>query len=218
PVTQKIKELIANKAIGELLSSHFTQALGMPGDAEPAGIDYTARKEVGGSFHTIMFGHVAGTAIFALGGLEEFSSVLGTRWLETKIFHQDGTFGRMMKREVPDHIMLQGVPPIQWQIFGTKGELRVTALAHLGLGLGMEKIELFDHAKDSVEVIEFEYADAVNHLPMFANNVGGFYELFAGGGTFEQGFVNFEEAVRFHRVIEQMESSWEGKRFERVSE
>lgn len=85
------------------------------------------------------------------------------------------------------------------------------------LPVGCEKLELYDYEKDSVEEIQVEYSDAVKDLPVFARNIGEFYELFAKGGTVDQEIIDFEQAVKMHKVIDKMEKSWENKQFSRLS-
>ncbi|EUC31210.1 hypothetical protein COCCADRAFT_38673 [Bipolaris zeicola 26-R-13] len=83
--------------------------------------------------------------------------------------------------------------------------------------VGCEKLELYDYEKDSVEEIQVEYSDVVKDLPVFARNIGEFYELFAKGGTVDQEIIDFEQAVKMHKVIDKMEKSWENKQFSRLS-
>ncbi|KAH7338545.1 NAD-P-binding protein [Pyrenochaeta sp. MPI-SDFR-AT-0127] len=238
PIIQKVKELVNGKAIGELLSSNMIFDSGFPGDVEPAGVDFLTKKEIGGNNFTILFSHGADPVFHALGGLEEATGLLATRWPETKLLHSDGSFDKLVKRETPDHVMMQGTvsnnsapisiafrngkpfkdtPPLTWRIFGTKGEIRVTANANIGLALGGEKIELYDHEKDTVEAIDVLYADKLKHLPAFAKNIGKLYELFIAGGPLEQGFVDFEQAVGMHKIIDTLEKSNEGRKYQTVA-
>lgn len=79
PVTLKIKQLVDEGAIGELLSSEMTVYTGYLGsDTEPPGIDYLAKKEVGGNVFTIPFAHMADPAFFATGRLKDVSALLTT--------------------------------------------------------------------------------------------------------------------------------------------
>jgi predicted dehydrogenase len=78
PVIQKIKQLVKDKAIGDLLSSEMRYAVGFVADTEPAGVDYMTKKAVGGNLLTILFSHMADPAYYALGGLEEVSALLTT--------------------------------------------------------------------------------------------------------------------------------------------
>jgi predicted dehydrogenase len=140
----------------------------------------------------------------------------------------------LIDRETADHIMVQGTlkdskapisiyvrggkpfkgtPSLDWRIFGTKGEIRVTSMASIGVALGGDKIELYDHEKDGIETVDVAFDDAVKDLPPFAKNVGMLYELFATGGGREQGLVTFEESVEMHKIIDAIEKGdVEGKR------
>jgi predicted dehydrogenase len=238
PYIRKIKELVANKTVGDLLSSTQEFTLGWVGDVEPPTVEYFTKKESGGNFLTILFGHTADPVFHALGGLEELSALLTTRWPETKLLHADGSFNRMIKRETPDHVMLQGTlknngapismtarsgkgfkdsPNLVWRIFGTKGEIRLTSAAMLTLAPGGEKIEVFDHEKDTVEVVNVEYAEAVKDLSPFAKDIGMLYEGFVKGWGVEEGFVDFEQAVGMHTIIDCMEKSSEERKYKKIA-
>jgi predicted dehydrogenase len=233
PTIQKIKNLVETKVIGEVLSSNLTFAIDMPGDSHPTALDYTAEKKVGGNMFTVFGGHLIDSVLYVLGGLDHLSAQLSTRWPDVKSLNADGSLNKMIKRETPDHVMLQGTlknsaaplsitirvgksypntPGLTWHILGMKGEIRVTSYAALSLGIPGEKIEVFDHEKDTVEAVDVEYAKEVRELPMFANNVGGLYEMYAKGET----VVGFEEAVAMHKVLDKMEKSSEGKTWEKV--
>lgn len=204
----------------------------------PPAVEYFTKKESGGNFLTILFGHTADPVFHALGGLEELSALLTTRWPETKLLHADGSFDRLIKRETPDHVMLQGTlknngapismtarsgkgfkdsPNLVWRIFGTKGEIRLTSAAMLTLALGGEKIEVFDHEKDTVEVVNVEYAEAVKDLSPFAKDIGMLYEGFVNGWGVEEGFVDFEQAVGMHTIIDCMEKSSEERKYRKIA-
>jgi predicted dehydrogenase len=79
PFTQKVKELVKSKAIGDLLSSNLSYDIRYPGDVEPPATDYMTKKEVGGNLFTIVFGHTEDSVLYALSGLEEASALLTTR-------------------------------------------------------------------------------------------------------------------------------------------
>ncbi|KAH6860355.1 NAD-binding Rossmann fold oxidoreductase family protein [Alternaria alternata] len=238
PFVRKIKELVANKTVGDLLSSTLEFTVGWAGDVDPPAADYFAKKECGGNFLTIPFGHTADPVLHALGGLEELSALLTTRWPEIKYLHGDGSFDRMIKRETPDHVLLQGTlknnsapismaarngkgfkdsPNIVWRIFGTKGEIRLTSAAMLSLALDGEKIEVFDHETDTVEVVNVEYAEVVKDLSPFAKNIGMLYEGFVKGWGVEEGFVDFEQAVGMHTIIDCMEKSSEDRKYKKIA-
>jgi predicted dehydrogenase len=176
--------------------------------------------------------------LYALGGIKALSGLLSTRWPEMKLLNSDGTFNKLIRRETPDHIALHGTlntadapisitmrqgrafpdtPKFVWHILGTKGEIRITANAPISLALGGEKIEVFDYDKNEVEVVEVEYGETVRELTSpFAKNIGAMYELYANDGSVDDGFVGFEEAVGMHRIIEKIEKSSEGRKWEAI--
>lgn len=78
PFTQKIKQLVQGNAIGDLLSSTMSYNVGFVADAEPPGVDYMAKKAVGGNLMTILYSHMADPAYFSLGGISGLSALLTT--------------------------------------------------------------------------------------------------------------------------------------------
>jgi predicted dehydrogenase len=78
PVTQRIKQLVGDKVIGDLLSSVMNYSVGFVADVEPLGVDYMTKKAVGGNLMTILYSHMADPAYFALGGLDQLSALLTT--------------------------------------------------------------------------------------------------------------------------------------------
>lgn len=237
PVIQKIKELVSTKAIGELVSSNFNFAVGMPGDSNTVAAAYLAEEKIGAGLLSILGAHSIDAVQFALGGLHEVSAHLSTRWTDVKLTKGDGSIERTIKRETPDHVLLHATlagsgaplslsvrngqtspsaPNLVWSIMGTKGEIRVTSASALNLGLPTEKIELLDFEKNAVEVVEAPYVAEVKDFMMFANNVGTMYELYANGGCAEQRLVDFEQAVAVHKIVEAIARSSEGKKWEKV--
>ncbi|KAH7400826.1 oxidoreductase [Phaeosphaeria sp. MPI-PUGE-AT-0046c] len=237
PVVQKVKDLVSKKAIGELISSNFTFAVGMPGDTNTVAAEYIAYKKIGAGLLSILGAHSIDAVQYALGGLDEVSAHLSTRWSDVNLTKVDGSVERTIKRETPDHVLLHAIisgsnaplslsirhgqtspnaPNLIWSIMGTKGEIRVTSASALNLGLPTEKIEVLDFEKNAVETVEASYAEEVKDFMMFANNVGTMYELHANGGCAEQGLVDFEQAVAVHKIIDAIERSSEGKKWEKV--
>jgi predicted dehydrogenase len=238
PVVQKVKHLVATKAIGELISSNLTFAMGMAGDTNPTQSGYMADKQLGCNVFTVFGGHLIDAVQYSLGELNEVAAQVSTRWPDVKLVNKDGTLHSTVKRDAPDHVLLHGTlsgsgvplsiylrngqgfpnaPNLTWSILGTKGEIRVTSCSALNLGLPNEKIEVFEYAKDAVEIVETEYAPEVKDLPMFAGNVGMAYELFANSGTIEQGIVDFERAVKLHQLLDTIEKSSNAKKWETVA-
>jgi predicted dehydrogenase len=231
PHIQKVRQLVKDGAIGRLLSSTINVDVGFMGDTEPPGVSYLAEKAVGGNLLTILFGHNVDWVTYALGELEDFSALLATRWLKTKLLHADGSFDRMIDRETPDHIMLQGSlaesdatisfvlrggkmfkdsKALTWRIFGTKGEIRITSLNPLlGIPTGSVEIELYDHEKENVEIVQVSFPEVVQDLTPSAKDIALLYEAFVAGDT--DGMATFEDAVKLHKLIDDMEKSSEQK-------
>jgi predicted dehydrogenase len=239
PIVQKMKHLIDIKAIGDLISSNVTCVVGMPGDINPIAFAWSNDKTVGGNLLTINGGHLMDPVFYVLGSIKEFSAHLSTRWPDVKLINADGTYNRTMKRKTPDHVILQGTigdsnaplsvhhrygkafpdaPNLEWRILGTKGEIRATAITMLNTALDGQRLEVHGFETERVEVVEFESGPEVKDLPVFAKNTGALYELYANGGTREQGFVDFETAVELHEVIDKMEKSSHTKKWETMSE
>jgi predicted dehydrogenase len=233
PQVQKVRELLKSGRIGDLLSSTVTaDAGGMLGPVEPPGIDYLAKKAVGGNMLTILFGHMVDNVLFALGELEEFSALWAIRYPKTQLINVDGSPAGTISRETPDQVLVQGkisgsgaplsvhlrggkpfkgIPSLIWSIFGTKGEIRITGpSSSLGINTGAEKFELYDHEKDETEIVDCPFPDAVKDLSMFAKCIGLDYEAFATGQT--EYVVNFKDAVVRHKFIDEIWKSSETKR------
>lgn len=232
PRVQKLRELIQQGRIGNVQSTTITaHAGGLGGAFEPPGIDYLAKKAVGGNLLTIPMMHTVDSALYALGEFKEFDTTLAIRWPKTHLTNLDGSIGELVNRETPDHIFLQGTlagsgaaasftmrggkgfksdPGLVWHIIGTKGEIRITSPTLLGITTGIETFELYDHEKDTIEVIECPFPEVVKDIGNFSKNCGQVYEAFATGG--KEGLVTFEDALLRHRLIEEIWKKSEEKK------
>jgi predicted dehydrogenase len=233
PEVQKVRELLKQGRIGDVLSSTVTaDCAGMGGPTEPPGVEYMTKREVGGNILTILFGHMVDYVLYTLGEFEEFSALWAIRYPKTQLLNMDGSPAGIIPRETPDQILVQGtisgsgaplsvhmrggktfkgLPSLVWSIFGTKGEIRVTsAFINPGVNTGTEKVELYDHEKDEVEIVDCTYPDAVKDLSMYAKCIGLDYEGFATGQT--EGVATFKDAVVRHALIDQIWKSNETKR------
>ncbi|KAH6613147.1 NAD-binding Rossmann fold oxidoreductase family protein [Boeremia exigua] len=227
PATQKIKQLIAENAIGKLLSSSLSYDVEAIGDTDLPGVDYMSKKAAGGNMFTIMFAHCADAMFSALGGPEELSAILSTQWPEVRYLNADGSFNRMIERETPDHVLLQATlkasnvpvsiavrggkpfknaPALMWRIFGTKGEIHLTSPTLVSLEFG-NKLELYNYQRDTVEAIVLQHPSNLASLAPTAKNIGALYESFAVG----KDVVGFDEAVVLHKLIEKIERSNEDR-------
>jgi predicted dehydrogenase len=232
PRVQKLRELVKEGRIGDVQSTIITANAGGQGGAfEPPGIDYLAKKAVGGNLLTIVTIHMIDNSLYALGEFKEFDATLATRWPKTHLTNPDGSIGALVDRETPDHILIQGTltgsgatssftlrggkgfkdePSLVWRIFGTQGEIRITSPALLGITTTAEKFELYDHEKDEVEVIDCPFPEAVKDISNFSKNIGQVYEAFATGN--KEGFATFEDALVRHKLIDEIWKKSEEKK------
>lgn len=94
--------------------------------------------------------------------------------------------------------------PLLWRVYGSKGEIEVTA-SNVMLNVGSDDVELwvYENGKDAAEKVELNHDEFLAGLPLPGRNIGKLYELFAGKD--EGAYPTFEDAVRRHRLIDEME-------------
>ncbi|KAK0707270.1 hypothetical protein B0H67DRAFT_307130 [Lasiosphaeris hirsuta] len=103
-----------------------------------------------------------------------------------------------------------GDPALVWSINGEEGEIRVTSPAavmsiSIGNDVSPPTIEVHDFKSDTVETIEWVWADWQKSLPPPARNIGQLYEEYAEGlkggkesyPTFADGLARQEQSERF---------------------
>ena len=96
-----------------------------------------------------------------------------------------------------------GEPGLLWQIYGEKGEIRVSCDdAFLQIGLYDPKISILDHATNKVEVLDLP-ADEMEEFPRENRNIARMYEAFATQEKHEN-LVDFENAVVRHRFLDEV--------------
>jgi hypothetical protein len=171
---------------------------------------------------TITDGHLLDPVFYTSESIDDLSAQHSTRWPYVKLVNTDGSFDRTIKHETPNHVNLHGTftasgaplsvsmrmgkafpntPTLTWHILGTKGEIPITTNTMLNNALPGHELELIDHESGGVEIVGFGSGEQIEKLPVIAKNVGALHELHANGGTWEKGFVGFEEAVKLHGDI-----------------
>lgn len=228
PVVNKVRQLIADDAIGKVLSVTIRGAAGMSGAVEDEQMGRLLNdKKIGASIFSIHFGHMIDFVLYALGqDVKTLNATVSTQRKTSKLKLADGSLEEI-KRETPDHVLLQGQmangalidaalrggpafkdsPGFVWNIYCEKGEIEVTApgvVLNVGFGPAVF-VKLHDHEKDVVEVVEWKIDDEQEKLPVPSQNVGRLYEAFADGKR--DGYADWEEAVAIHRLLEKMEES-----------
>lgn len=101
------------------------------------------------------------------------------------------------------------MPRLDWRIFGSKGEIRVTGYNMWSLNAGSGDIVLETYKADDGEVINVDIdADEFEHLPVPARNIARLYEAFAAsvdnGQDNKEWYPDFEYTLKKHELIEDM--------------
>ncbi len=101
------------------------------------------------------------------------------------------------------------LPGLDWRIFGSKGEIRVTGYKMWSLNAGADDIVLEICKVDDGEVVTVDIdVDEFEHLPIPARNIARLYEAFASGAGIQQKkgewYPDFDYALKKHELIEEM--------------
>jgi hypothetical protein len=101
------------------------------------------------------------------------------------------------------------MPSLDWRIFGSKGEIRVTGYTKWSLNVPDEDFMLEICKVDDGEVRTVDVGrDEFEHLPVPARNIARLYEAFASCRNEVEGervwYPDFEYALKKHEVIEEM--------------
>ncbi|KAK3350341.1 hypothetical protein B0T25DRAFT_263861 [Lasiosphaeria hispida] len=107
-----------------------------------------------------------------------------------------------------------GDPALVWSINGEKGEIRVMSPAavmsiQVGNDANPPVIEVHDFETDTVDRIEWEWADWQKTLPSPARNIGQLYEEYAEGlkgGKVR--YATFADALARHEQLERFLEHW----------
>ena len=227
PVVNTVKKLIADRAIGRVLSSSVLSSAGNLGqvDNERMGRLFND-SAIGANMITIHFGHMIDYILYALDDeIKDLSAVFSTQRKKAQIKHDDGHLTDMA-RDTPDQIMLQGYlkggavlsvhqrggspfkgePGLRWRIYGESGEIEVTSGgSFLQVGYPDMTIKLHDHKTDEIQTVDWATNDEWDQLPLPAKNIARLYEAFAEGD--QTNYADWEQAVGRHKLLEKMEES-----------
>lgn len=225
PAIRRVKELVEQGAIGEVLSSHLDLATGL-GTAETLdSIAYLNDVELGGNMLTIPFGHLYDSVSYVLGELREVSATLSTQIPQVKVKAADGSVTKTMQRTTADHAAISGLlhsgaqssavvhgrgpikssPALSWQIEGNKGVIDVRGDSAFAVSMsGGIEMKLYDLATGEESPIEY-----TEDRPGPPGNIGRVYDAFADG----EWYPDWEWAVQRHSWVDAVYKSNEsGKR------
>ena len=147
PAFQRLKELVGEGYIGEVLSCNLTQ-FGSGVLTRTSDRTWQRDKVLGATTLTIAFGHVMDSLCACLGEFSEVSAVVSTQVAQWR----ESDTGRMVDVSAPDNVLVSGrltngavvsthVSSIPWYgsgfrlaVYGREGSLVLTAQEHPQLG------------------------------------------------------------------------------------
>ncbi|RVX70375.1 hypothetical protein B0A52_05874 [Exophiala mesophila] len=213
--------------IGSLLSSNMSMHMGhaFMGGILPHDIAYIADVESGGNLVTIPAIHSLDALIFALGEIETCSIVIKNTRPTVDLV--DGTFTTIVEpkhqKTAHDHMFVNGTlegdvpfsftirggatfkdtPGLDWRIYGTKGEIRLTTNYGVLHGAGIEvKVQVFWEGTGEVKDVDLAVGstDAGFGLDSPADDIARLYDAFAKRRTDQ--YLDFEGCLRWARFIQ----------------
>lgn len=118
---------------------------------------------------------------------------------DTLFFHGTLSTGIPLSATLRGGPPFKGTPGMEWQIYGEKGEIRITASGpFLQIGYPDMKVEV--QVGEEVEEVAVE-GDVFDDLGLPARNVARVYEALARGVN----TCSWEDAVERHALLERME-------------
>jgi predicted dehydrogenase len=95
----------------------------------------------------------------------------------------------------------KGTLPLDWRIYGEKGELRMSGTSTAYSAFNAEvKLELEDYEKDAVE--EVSYGKIFEDLPVPARNVGAVYEAYAKDD--KEHYADGARGLEIHQTLDEI--------------
>ncbi|KFH47418.1 Galactose/lactose metabolism regulatory protein-like protein [Hapsidospora chrysogenum ATCC 11550] len=236
PPVVRVREILEQGRIGKVLSSELLAAGGtIDREILPPGLAYFADRAVGGNIYTIGFGHLFDQVQYILGDLVDPAARFQLQRPEVRIRNPETKeIVETKSSNVPDLILLTsglpqsdivqknasflyrfrrgqpfpGEPALVWKFNGEKGELRITSpdtALNARPSSDHVKIDVHDFETDTVERVEWGWEGWQDELPVMARGIGHVYDVFAAG---KGGFATFDDALKRHKQLEGLLSSW----------
>jgi predicted dehydrogenase len=222
PAFRRLKELIDEGYVGEVLSCHLTQI--RPGVlTRTSGRTWQRDRSLGATTLTIPFGHAVDCLCMCVGEFSEVSAVVST---QVPQWHETDT-DRLVDVTAPDTILVSGklangavasvqVASVPWHGSGMKLEIygrEGTLVASTGLSAQIDPIQL-EGAKGTDRTLQpLPIPERLSALPAGVpagepSNVAGVYQGFAAairsGRSIEPDFAT---AVRRHTLVEAVQTA-----------
>jgi predicted dehydrogenase len=223
PALARIRALIAEGAIGEVLSSSFTGA--EPGGWGPTTAEayaYGSDRSQGATLLTVTTGHALDAVIHCLGEFTGLSAVIANRRTSTRISEtgeiipltapdQVAVIGRLENGAVVTMHLRAGSPvheELRWEINGSDGYLLVTDCA--GVQVGQPRIFAAVGGDDLTEIsAPSTDSDVPSNIPVGPPlNVAHQYVALARAIRSGQKIINdFEYALRRRRLLDAIQAA-----------
>jgi predicted dehydrogenase len=222
PAFRRLKELIDEGYVGEVLSCHLTQI--RPGVlTRTSGRTWQRDRSLGATTLTIPFGHAVDCMCMCVGEFSEVSAVVST---QVPQWHETDT-DRMVDVTAPDTILVSGrlangavasvqVASVPWHGSGMKLEIygrEGTLVASTGLSAQIDPIRL-EGAKGTDRTLQtLPIPERLSALPAGVpagepSNVAGVYQGFAEAIRKERRIEpDFATAVRRHALVEAVQAA-----------
>ncbi|CAG9998787.1 unnamed protein product [Clonostachys byssicola] len=232
PVHHKIKKMLRDGTIGDVVSSYFDTAMLLTtADGWSDAVAFWLNMEHGGSRFTIGLGHSLASYVDALGEFTTVQSIFKIQDKTVKLLDTAGTVtDPAYPVTVPDSFLIQGILSSggiasyalrfvrstvngrggRWLISGTKGELELTYdqgmmyQGDLGSGAGAKlRVKTWGAEQaEEIEVLDRHEGAHITDLHKLAKNTGRLYEAFAKGE--EDKYMSIDEAVRLHKFMQRI--------------
>jgi len=224
PPVRFLRDLIADGRIGEVISTTVMGSGGTPwGGQATTGSAYATDKETGASMLTIPFGHTLDALTFVLGDVDRLRSTLATRRPTVSLTDTGGT----VTATTADQIAVQGRLPngsvvamhyrggasrgtnFLWEINGTKGDVVVTgSVGHLQWGW----VRLQAAFGDDKTLSDLPVPEDYRKVPLEPTTLGysvahAYRQISDDLASGAQEVPGFGDAVRLHRLLEQIQAS-----------
>jgi predicted dehydrogenase len=222
PAFLRLKELIAEGYVGEVLSCHLTQI--RPGVlSRTASRTWQRDRTLGATTLTIPFGHAVDCLCLCVGELSEVSAVVST---QVPQWHETDT-DRLVDVSAPDTILVSGtlangavasvhVASVPWHGSGMKVEVygrEGTLVATTGLSAQIDPVRLeggrgTDRALQALPIPDRLSTGPAGVPPGEPFNVARMYQSFAQAiRTGQRAEPDFATAVRRHTLVEAVQAA-----------
>ncbi|KAF1979735.1 NAD-binding Rossmann fold oxidoreductase family protein [Bimuria novae-zelandiae CBS 107.79] len=225
PAMRKMKSVIEEGKIGEVVSAVFHGTPTFFGGSVWEGHGYQQERSVGGNLVSIYGVHSLEAIQVVLGPLKETNPLFSIQFPTVQLTDHTGAPTTTVQRTSHDHFLLNGTlasgavlsyslrggPAFDgsgafWRIYGTKGAIQVTGPdSYLQIAEENISIKVFEYGKEGLEELHADKDEwSAEKYSLYCKNIARLYEGFADGKGAEQGVLGWEDAVKRQKFVEEM--------------